>query len=120
MFNAVLMGVLVMLVAGCVTPAPIPGARADLLSFLRDGETTRQEILLRFGQPSASFEQERILTYRVGHEPKQGYYIISPKVLTGQQLGKVQAMSWETVAYSLVLVFDGNGLLQKQSLVSVQ
>jgi hypothetical protein len=120
LFNVVLTGALAVLVAGCVTPAPIPGARTDLLTFLRIGETPRQEVILKFGQPSASFEHETILTYRVGHEAKQGYYIITPKVLTGQQLGRVQATSWETVAYSLVLVFDGNGILQKQSLVSVQ
>ena len=111
---------LVVLVAGCATTAVIPGAREDLLAFLRVGETTRQEVILKFGQPSASFEHETILTYRVGHEARQGYYIITPKVLTGQQLGKVQATSWESVAYSLVLVFDGNGILQKQNLVPVQ
>jgi hypothetical protein len=119
-FRMALAGMLVASLAGCVTSAPIPGASADLLAFLRSGETTRQETILKLGQPSASFERESILTYRVGHDPKQGYYIISPKVLTAQQLGKVQTMSWEVVCYSLVLVFDSKGTLQKQNLVPVK
>ena len=94
--------------AGCVTP--IPGANRELLTFLQLGQTTRQEVLLHLGQPSATLEQETVLTYRLGGDPSQGYYIISPK----------QLMAWQSVRYSLVLIFDGSGRLQKQSLVPVQ
>jgi hypothetical protein len=99
----------VSLAVGCVT-TPIPGASLDLLKFLQIGQTTRQQVLLKLGQPSASFEQEKILTYRLGEDPKQGYYLISPKA----------ALPWQAVHYSLVLVFDANGLLERQSLVTVQ
>lgn len=57
--------------AACATP--IPGASHDLLTFLQVGKTTREEVLLKLGQPSASFEHERILTYRIGEETEQGH-----------------------------------------------
>ena len=94
---------------GCAT-TPIPGASHDLLKFLQIGQTTRQEVLLKLGQPSASFEQEKILTYRLGEDAKQGYYLIMPYAAT----------EWKEVHYSLVLVFDSSSVLQRQSLVAVQ
>jgi len=94
--------------AGCTTP--IPGARQDLLRFLETGRTTREEVMLKLGQPSASFEQEKILTYRIGQDDKQGFYIVTAKAL----------QPWQAVRFSLVLVFNSDGVLQKQSLVRVQ
>ena len=95
--------------AGCATPTPIPGASRDLLKFLQIGKTTREEVLLKLGQPSASFEHEKILTYRVGEDIKQGFYVVNPRAM----------MPWEQARYSLVLVFDEGGILQKQSRVAV-
>lgn len=92
---------------GCVTP--IPGASSTLLSFLHEGSTKREEVLLKLGQPSASFEQERIFTYRIGEDPKQGQYVITPKAM----------MPWQRVHYSLVLIFDEGGTLTRHNLVTV-
>ncbi|HSH15160.1 MAG TPA: hypothetical protein VLD18_03940 [Verrucomicrobiae bacterium] len=94
--------------AGCATV--IPGASRGLLAFLQPGSTTRQEVVLALGQPSATLEQERILTYRIGEDPRQGYYVITAKAL----------MPWEAVRHSLVLVFDVEGVLQQHRLVAVQ
>jgi hypothetical protein len=99
------------LLAGCVTP---PNARSDLLDFLQVGKTTREEAILELGQPSGSFEQDRILTYRIGRYGAQGYFIISPKVIL-----PAQGASWQNVRFSLVLVFDEAGRLRKHELVSV-
>jgi hypothetical protein len=96
--------------AGCMAAPVIPGASPDLLKFLQDGASTREQIMLRLGQPSATYEQEKILTYRVGENKAQGYYLVTPN----------QLRQWEDVRYSLVLVFDAGGLLQKHSLVAVQ
>jgi hypothetical protein len=93
---------------GCATTT-IPGATPHLLDFLRVGSTTRQETVLKLGQPSASFESESILTYRIGEKAEQGYYLITPKAM----------LPWQDVRYSLVLVFDQNGILQKKNLVDV-
>jgi hypothetical protein len=100
-----------LVVVGLAACAPrIPGAAPDLLTFLRAGETTREEVVLKLGQPSASFEQERILTYRVGQDPKQGFFLIVPNRLDW----------WQNVRYSVVLVFDANGVLEKQRFVPVR
>lgn len=105
---AILMG---MLGAGCVTT---PNARQDLLNFMEPGRTTREEVLLRLGQPSASFEKEKIFTYRLGQYGEQGYYIISPKTIL-----PAQGASWQNVHFSLVIVFDEEGRLRKHKLVKV-
>jgi hypothetical protein len=99
------------LLSGCVTP---PNARPDLLAFLETGKTMREEAILKLGQPSGSFEQDRILTYRIGQDGERGYFIISPKVIL-----PAQGASWQNVRFSLVLVFDGAGRLQKHELVRV-
>ena len=97
-----------LLLAGCATP--IVGAKKDLLQFLRPGHTTREEVLTTLGQPSGTFEQEKILFYRLGYHEKQGYYIIGPN----------QLEPWALVRYSLVLIFDSNGVLCKHNLVDVK
>ncbi|MEI8290717.1 MAG: hypothetical protein WCH99_14720 [Verrucomicrobiota bacterium] len=97
-----------LLVAGCVSP--VPGASRNLLSFMQNGQTTRQEVILKLGQPSGSFEHEQILTYRIGEDKDQGYYLVSPKFM----------QPWQSVRYSLVLLFDDRGVLQKKNMVSVQ
>ena len=99
------------LLTGCVTP---PNARTDLLDFLDIGKTTREEVLLKLGQPSASFEQERIFTYRIGQYGEQGYFIISPKVVL-----PAQGASWQNVHFSLVIVFDEQRRLQNHKLIRV-
>lgn len=98
-----------LLLAGCATP--IVGAKKDLLQFLRPGHTTREEVLTTLGQPSGTIEREKILFYRLGYDEKQGYYIIQPSP---------PPMSWASVRYSLVLVFESDGVLRKYNLVDVK
>jgi hypothetical protein len=101
---------LLLWLAGCASPIPIPipGASHDLIAFLQSGLTTREEVLFKLGQPSGSFEQEHIITYRIGEDVSQGLFIITP---THEH--------WRRVRYSLVLLFDSQGVLQKQNLVEV-
>ena len=58
---------------GCATP-PESKASVDLLDFLVDGQTSRTEVLLKLGEPSAKFETEKILTYQLAVKPKTGAY----------------------------------------------
>lgn len=95
--------------SGCATE-PIHGADPHLLDFLKDGATTRDEVVLALGQPSATLQQEHIVTYRVGEDSDKRLFIVTPRV----------ASPWTYVNYSLVLVFDGAGTLQKHNLVPVQ
>src|SRR5581483_8796463 len=74
---ALLFALSALLLDGCAShPAPLRG-RPDLLSFLADGNTTRTEAISHLGEPSGRFEQERILTYRLGFESRnQGYFVV--------------------------------------------
>lgn len=107
-FLLLFIGVIGLVGGGCATP--IPGASKDLLAFLQAGKTTRQQVIMTLGQPSGTFEKESILAYRIGQDAKQGYFIVSPK----------QTMPWAIVRYSLVLLFDENGVLREHKLVDVQ
>lgn len=91
------------LIAGC---ASTPAGRGDLLDFIADGRTRREELLLKFGEPSASFEDARIVAYRLRRD--DGGYLLSR-----------WRENWAGVHYSLVLVFDAGGLLQRHALVTV-
>jgi hypothetical protein len=100
------------LAAGCATTS-LKG-RADLLAFLADGRTTKDQVWLNLGPPSARFECDRILTYRLRYEPKnKGYQVVERST---QPTGWPR---WDLVKYSLVLVFDEQGLLVKHALVEV-
>ena len=100
-------------IASCATSDKVvPGARADLLEFLQDGVTTRTDAVLRLGQPTSVLESEGILTFRIGEDTKQGYYVVGP--------GTASGWLWEEARYSLVLVFDEGGVLRKHSLVLVK
>jgi len=104
---------LAVLLAGCATSAP-PKGRPDLLDFLVDGQSTRTEILTTLGQPAGRFEADHVITYRLGCEPKnRGYYVVEREArLSGWP-------TWTQAKFSLVLVFDPSGVLQKHSLVKV-
>jgi hypothetical protein len=104
---------LALALVGCATPPPLKG-RANLLDFLAAGRTTREQALHALGEPSARFEAERILTYRLGFEPKnQGYYVV------GRDADPSGWSPWVRARYSLVLVFDETGVLRSHSLVEV-
>lgn len=106
-------GLLALTLAGCATAPPLKG-RADLLDFLVDGKTTREEVVLKLGQPSGKFECGNILTYRLGFEPENnGYFVVE------RETNPTGWPTWTLARYSLVLVFDEAGVLRKHSLVEV-
>jgi hypothetical protein len=106
--------VLLLSMAGCATPSDrgMPGSRVDLLDFLKDGSTTREEAIVCLGQPSAVLERENLLVFCIGEDVNKAYFVID-QFYTG---GRV----WETARYSLVLVFDADDVLQKHNLVAVK
>jgi hypothetical protein len=97
---------------GCATGPPV--GNPALLDFLADNRTTKAEVMLKLGQPSGRFESEQILTYRLGYkERNHGYYVVE------RAFGVAAQPYWANTKYSLVLVFDGQNILQKHSLVEV-
>ena len=51
---------LAVLLGACAT-APL--SRSDLLGFIRDGQTTREETYLHLGRPTAFYEGGRIMSF---------------------------------------------------------
>ena len=54
-----------LLLAGCATVVvPLePQLVSERLPFIRDGKTSKEEVLSRLGEPDSRYEGERILTY---------------------------------------------------------
>lgn len=100
--------------AGCATTPPLLNGSPDLLNFLSDGKTTRTETIITLGQPSGQFESEKILTYRLGFEPRNRSYYVVERETTANGWP-----TWTAARFSLVLVFDDAGILRKHSLVKV-
>jgi hypothetical protein len=107
--------ILILVFAGCATNQ-VRG-RANLLRFLSDGATTKEEALLNLGQPSGTFEDGNILTFRIGfNSGSNEFYVVQQPPGIGINGAYC---SWENTRYSLVLVFDGKNLLRHHSLVEV-
>ena len=98
---------LLSLLAACST-TPLRG-RANLLDFLADGATRREEVVARLGEPTRCLRSGEICTYRVSHDE------------TGQYVKlEVGGANWMDTDGSLVLVFDADGVLMRHSVVRVR
>ncbi len=98
---------LLSLLAACST-VPLRG-QPDLLDFLADGATRREEVVARLGEPTRCLHAREICTYRVGHD-EAGQYV---KLEVG-------GANWMDTDGSLVLVFDADGVLRRHSVVRVR
>jgi len=90
--------------AGCAS-API--GQGGLLDFIQDGQTTKEDVLLKLGEPNALYEESRILTYRLSQDEK-GWILLGP------------TKGWGEAFVNLVLVFDAQGVLRRHSQVKVR
>lgn len=95
---------LIQTLTGCATETI---GNKQLLDFLQDGKTSREEVILHLAEPSATFEGGRIVTYRLD-EDTGGYVIRGAK-----------GHGWSE-KFSLVLSFDEHGVLRRHSLVRVK
>ncbi len=112
------------LLLGCTPPVLRQAAPAEIhrdrLSFLTDGQTTREEVLLRLGTPGAHFEGERILTYAFRRSSTGGWlregrsWTVEQNVARHENLVPVYR-SYRVV--NLVLVFGADGRLARHSMV---
>ena len=98
--------VTMLITASCATPAQF--GDPALLDFINDGQTSREQVILSLGQPSAAFENERILTFRIGGGRESGYFV------------RDAPGTWYETSFSLVLVFGTDGTLESHSLVRVR
>jgi outer membrane protein assembly factor BamE (lipoprotein component of BamABCDE complex) len=93
--------------AGCASPPPPPGQvlASESLAFLVDGKTTREDVTLRLGLPSRTFESDRIVLYRIGWNAERGAHALDYAPVAAP-------------AYDLVLVFDSAGVVARHALVA--
>ena len=98
----------------CLDPAVIQEKErvfeAGVLEGIQDGRTTRQEVLLRLGSPTAVFEGGRILTYDFAMEPTGEWRRVGLGTLSGWSYAHPRTAS-------LVLVFGPEDRLVRHGLV---
>jgi len=90
--------------------ATTSSGKQDLLVFLDHEPVTEEDVLAHLGAASASFERDRVLSYRL-HRDKSGYLI--------QAMGPHDSC-WAGVNYDLVMVFDANWIMQRHNLVAIR
>ena len=95
-----------MLAALALSSCAHPEGRKDLLSFLQDGSTTKNDVVTRIGAASV-WSGGGIWTYRVGEET-EGYYLPAKKT------------DWSDARYCLVLQFGPNGVLRRHALINIE
>jgi hypothetical protein len=104
---------------GCAShDSPLPTSaqlEQNHLSFVRDGVTTREAVMLQLGIPSAQFEGERIMTYRLFFN---GQTVEPLPIETSSDDPRYK--TWSQPAYNLVLVFDATNRVQRHSLIKVR
>jgi hypothetical protein len=113
--------IVLLALAGCETPQLEPLQDEDvlgaqLLSFLADGYTTRERVLLELGTPSAQFEGQRILTYQIRASTTGDVEVFWPR---RSEIHPVMT-NWQNDIFSLVLVFDDAGVLARHSVVGAK
>jgi hypothetical protein len=79
------------------------------LGFLRDGETTRREVIERLGEPLAvhTFDRDAMLAYRLFENELGRFSTAWPPRSRGRE-------------YEVVLQFDDRGVLRRHALVAKQ
>jgi hypothetical protein len=87
---------------------PALQAKLELIPLV-DGATTREDVILAYGIPSAQFEGERILTYRL--LPTRDGALVVAREAGG---------SWAMAYVNLVLVFDEGSVLRKHTFLGVR
>lgn len=86
------------------------------LGYLQDDKTTKEEVLLKLGLPTAQFEGERILTWRLMLHAGEGLVPVAREV---DPLDPRMAQ-WREAEYNLILVFDERNVMQRHSLVKIK
>jgi hypothetical protein len=87
--------------------ADMEESKFKIINFLKNHQTTREEIFQRLGEPKCLYESSRIITYCL-NEWGDGTLFI--------HRGACEDM-WAACQWDLVLIFDNDSYLKKHSLV---
>lgn len=116
--------VTVLLVAGCAasTVAPHdPQVVSERLPFIRDGKTSRNEVISRLGTPDYRHEGGRILAYKIwmcAMEEQLPLFLQGVPAIGSTASAEIRCR--DPGKYNLVLVFGPDNLVERHSLVRVK
>ena len=103
---------------GCSSsPPPVQDMGQQLTqatTFIQDGQTTREQVLLKLGIPSRQFESGRILGWRVC---SAGEGLVTVSDYPGEPDLRYNSWPAGTRGYDLIVVFDGGDRVEAHSLV---
>lgn len=93
------------------------------LDFLEDGKTTKGVVILRLGSSFLAFENQRILSYRLG-KTREGYFALDRSLQPASSLAVNEPVGPAWLGglegkWNLILVFDETGILRKHALKPV-
>ena len=104
--------VMILLTAGCAAWTVAPQDQqfvSERLPFLRDGKTSRKEVLSRLGTPDYRHEGGRILAYKIWTCAMEEQRPLIAETRCG-----------DSGTYNLILVFGPDNLVERHSLVRVK
>ncbi|HET6250731.1 MAG TPA: hypothetical protein VFE47_23785 [Tepidisphaeraceae bacterium] len=110
---------LLIMIAGCVQHRPLDDLSRQAVAFMKPGTVSEEELLLHFGTPTFSYDNERILTWRMGRS-SLNYDELTPAMrpLSAHSRDR-DTTDWQGTKYDLVVVLDGHRRLQRFSLLPV-
>jgi hypothetical protein len=111
--------VIALLLAACTSyVAPVKdSATLEQFAFLQQGRTTRDEVLARLGTPSVTYEDGRIASYPI-YRTKSGRLTVTSAEADSAPPGLyARPHGGPERPYTLILVYDGAGTLERRSLV---
>jgi hypothetical protein len=100
------------MVAVAMAQSTAPQGEAPRIAFIEIGRTSRSEALSRLGPPFATYQGDRVLTWRLTKSESGGLVSTSQTASPGEP---------QLIAdYELVLVFGRSGYLDRNSLVALR
>ena len=111
------------MIAGCATVvAPLePQLVSERLPFIRDGKTSKEEILNRLGEPVNRYEGSRILTYEMCEDISLEGRLRLMDTRPNDEKTEVRRTeircAFPPGRYKLILAFGPDDLLERHSLV---
>lgn len=115
------------LFVGCSSPieqyTDAKTSNSQILKFLKEGETARETVLSKLGEPYSNYDEYNISIYLLDYSDPENISISKSKDIYGfkKEVFSTQE-SYEKITdiYQLVLVFDENGYLSRKSIVGRQ
>jgi len=91
-------------------------AQSDIMPFIRDGITEREEVLIRLGKPASTYKGSQIITYWLWKD-ELGKFVVIPKQRLPHDM---RGTGFKENLHNLILVFDSVDVLERHSIVFIR